>query len=93
MLSNGSLETCPSEEQEVDTEITADGLKTLASNGDSVSASFDKIKYAKQTKKYIFLTTHSGVVFPIKKDTFTVGTKDEFVAYIRSRGINVKFKK
>ena len=75
---------------EVDTEITAVGLNTLASNGDSVSVSFDKIKYAKQTKKYIFLTTHTGVTFPIKKDSFTVGTKDEFVAFIRSRGIRLK---
>ena len=54
--------------------------------------SFEKIKRVDQTKDYIFITTRAGIVHIFKKDGFVVGSKEEFVYFLRKNSVKVTGK-
>ena len=43
-----------------------------------------------QTKNLILLKSRANLIYILRKDTFTKGTKDDFIAFLRSKGIKVK---
>ena len=60
--------------------------------GGADTVEFNKIKNAIQTKNYILLRSKANLIYIFCKDTFTVGTKEEFVSFLRAKGIKVKGK-
>ena len=61
--------------------------------GNEVSISIDSIKYAFITNQYIALVTKAKLMCMFKKDGFTVGDTDSFIAFLREKGIRIKGKK
>ena len=61
--------------------------------GNEVSISIDNVKYAFVTNQYIALVTKAKLMCMFKKDSFTVGDTDSFIAFLREKGIKVKGKK
>ncbi len=53
----------------------------------------DNAKYAFQTKSYIVVITKARLMIILKKDSFTVGDTDGFIAFLKEKGIKVKGKK
>lgn len=50
------------------------------------------IKYAFITEGYISVITNARLMYTLKKDAFTLGDAESFVAYLREKGIKVKGK-
>ena len=61
--------------------------------GNEVAISIDNVKYAFVTNQYIALVTKAKLMCMFKKDGFTVGDTDSFIAFLREKGIMVKGKK
>ena len=74
----------------VETIITNEYIQNTASNGAVNKLEYDKIKSATQTKNLILLRSKANLIYIFRKDTFTKGTKDEFVVFLASKGIKVK---
>jgi hypothetical protein len=53
---------------------------------------FDKIKGAVQTKNLILLRTKANMIWIFRKDSFSVGSKEEFISFLKNKGIKVKGK-
>ncbi len=72
---------------EVKSAIFEDYIENTSSNGALTRIEFNKIKSAVQTKNLIMLRSDAKLVYVLRKDTFTKGTKEEFVAFLKSKGI------
>ena len=70
-----------------DDEIT---LSTLESRS---PVSMSNLKSAFITKNYVVVITKARLMFILKKDSFTIGDTESFVAFLREKGIKVKGKK
>ncbi len=55
------------------------------------SVRLDGLRYAFLTKSYIALVTDAKYMYLFKKDSFSKGSADEFVAFLKNKGL--KFKK
>ncbi len=53
----------------------------------------ENVKYAFTTVGYIVLVTKARLMIILKKDSFTLGDADSFIAYLIGRGIKVRGKK
>lgn len=51
---------------------------------------FQNIKHASKSKNYIFVQTQANIVYTFKKDSFTLGSSDEFVDFLKSKGIKAQ---
>ena len=58
--------------------------------GDEVQLSFDKYKYAVQTKNFIFLFSNTNVATTFRKDSFTKGDIESFMRFLQSKNIKIK---
>lgn len=70
-----------------DSEITNSALES------NTKASFDKVKLAFITKNYVVVVTKARIIYIFKKDSFTIGDTESFVAFLKSKGIKVRGKK
>ena len=52
--------------------------------------SFDQISKVILTKSFIYLPTKQGICMILKKDGFTKGTYQDFCAFLRAKGFQVK---
>lgn len=43
-----------------------------------------------KTKNLILLQSKASLIYIFRKDTFTKGTTDDFVIFLRSKGIKIK---
>ncbi len=77
-------------EIEVQTVVTDEGIKITTSTGTTNHIDFAKIKKVYQTKNLILLQTQAKLVCIFRKESFSVGDKDSFLAFLRSKGISVK---
>lgn len=57
------------------------------------SIAMDNVKYAFQTKSYIAVITKARLMVILKKDSFTVGDADSFIAFLKEKVIKVKGQK
>ncbi len=48
------------------------------------------VKYASNLKEYINIITKAKYVYTFKKDSFTLGTSDEFIDFLKEKGIIVQ---
>jgi hypothetical protein len=79
-------------EIEVETVVTDELIHNTAANGAVNEMTFDKIKGAVQTKNLILLRTKANMVWIFRKDSFSVGSKEEFISFLKNKGIKVKGK-
>ena len=77
------------EEITVQTQVTNDYIQSTVPNGAVNRLEFDKIRSAVQTKNLILLRTKANLIYIFRKDAFTVGTKNEFIAFLQTKGIRV----
>lgn len=69
-----------------------DHLEISASNGSTLNIELSKIRSAVHTKNYVVLRSDARLIYSFGKDGFTKGTKDEFITFLKSKGIKVSGK-
>ena len=75
---------------EVVSEVTKDSIKQIHSNGSQYQIYYDTIKKVHITKKYILLHSKANILYTFKKDGFSVGNEEEFLMFLRNKGIRIK---
>ena len=76
-------------EIEVTVTVTDKTVSQSLSTGSEVHLDYSNIKKAVQTKDYIFLITKTNLLYSFKKDSFTVGNADDFLAFLKNKGVKV----
>ena len=74
------------------TKVTCDSIITEAEFAGNTETGLDKIKCAHQTKNLILVRTKARLIFIFRKDGFSIGTKEDFVAFLKNKGIKVRGK-
>lgn len=74
----------------VETIVTEEYIQSTAATGAVNKLGYDKIRYAVQTKNLILLRSKANLIYIFRKDTFTKGTLDDFVTFLKAKGIKVK---
>ena len=77
---------------EVEVIVTDTFIQNTASTGSVNKIEYEKIKGAVQTKNLIILRSKANLLYIFRKDTFEVGTKDDFIVFLKAKGIKVKGK-
>ncbi len=65
-------------------------ISTKTSTGSEVDMLFQNVKKAINTKNYIYLQTQTKLLLCLKKDSFTVGSCEDFIEFLRNKGFKVK---
>ena len=77
-------------EIEVKTIVTDNFIQNTASTGSVNQIEYDKIRNAIQTKNMILLRSKANLIYIFRKDTFEIKTKEEFISFLKAKGIKVK---
>lgn len=77
-------------EIDVETIVTDFFIQNTASTGTVNKIEYDKIMRAFQTKNLILLHSKANLIYIFRKDTFEIGTKEEFIAFLGTKGITVR---
>lgn len=72
---------------EVVTTVTNKGIEISQSTGALYRLSFSDMKKVVQTKKFIYLWSKTNTLYSIKKDSFSVGNTEDFLLFMRNKGI------
>ncbi len=72
--------------------VHENSLELAASNGSTINIELSKIRSAVQTKNYIVLRSDARLLYSFRKDGFTKGTKEDFLAFLKGKGIKVRGK-
>ena len=72
--------------KEVDIELTVtdDHIFTVSSLKDETRLEYGSIKKVYQTKNLIHVRTKASLVYIFVKDSFTVGSKDDFIVFLKT---------
>jgi energy-coupling factor transporter transmembrane protein EcfT len=70
----------------MDTIVTDEFIRNMASTGSVYEIPYSKIKKAMQTKNLVLLWSKANLIYIFHKDTFTKGSAVEFVAFLRDKG-------
>lgn len=74
--------------------VTVDDTEAVVTALDSRTAiGLENVKFAFATGGYIVLVTKARLMIILKRDSFTLGTSDGFIAFLKEKGIKVKGKK
>ncbi len=73
----------------VETVVTETYIQNTNAIGTVHKIEFHNIKKAAQTKNFIILQTKARMVLTIGKNTFTKGTLEEFLTFLKSKGFKV----
>ena len=76
----------------VEITVTDEFIESKASTGAVCKLDYGNIRVAVQTKNLIILRTRANLLYNFKKDSFTVGRAEEFLLFLKSKGIKVKGK-
>lgn len=79
-------------EIEARTVVTDTYFERTLSTGAVTKVELKTIKQAVQTKNLILLRSDKGIYHIFRKDTFTIGTKNDFIAFLINKGITVTGK-
>lgn len=71
------------------TTVTDTHIQSAVDNGSTNAVHLTDIKKVVQTKNLILVCTKAKLVFILHKDTFKGRNKDEFLAFMKSKGIKV----
>ena len=72
--------------------VYEDRVQMVSSTGSDISIDFAKVTKVILTKNLILLRTKANQLIIFGKESFTVGTKEEFVRFLSSKGYKVRFK-
>ncbi len=75
---------------EVITVATDDMIKYSQATGSEFQLSYSDIKRVVQTKRFIYLWSKTNILYTFKKDSFTVGCHEDFLLFLKKKGIKVK---
>ena len=75
---------------EVVSEVTKDCIKQVHSNGSQYQICYDNIKIGYTTQNYILLHSKANVIYTFSKNVFSVGNEEEFLKFLRNKGIKIK---
>ena len=67
-----------------------DHIQVISSTGSDISLKYENVAKVIQTKNLILLRTKANQLFIFGKDTFTTGNKEDFILFLRSKGLKVK---
>ncbi|MBE6789351.1 MAG: YcxB family protein [Ruminococcaceae bacterium] len=70
--------------------VTDEYIQNTASTGAVNKFEYNDIKSAAQTKNLILLRSKTNLIYIFRKDTFTKGSKEEFIMFLREKGIKIK---
>lgn len=70
-----------------------DGEITFSALDGKNSVSLENLKYAFQTKSYIVVVTNAKLMYLLKNDGFTIGNAEEFIVFLKEKGVKIKGKK
>lgn len=71
---------------EIKTIVTDEYIQNITSTGSVNKLEYSKIKKVNQTKNLILLLSDSKLIYVFRKDTFSIGTCDEFINFLRNKG-------
>ena len=74
----------------IKTEVTENCVRAIAPSGGVNELTYINVRRAVQTKNLIFLQTKANLLYVFLKDGFTLGTAEEFIAFLKSKGVRVK---
>ncbi len=74
-------------EIDVTSVVTDEHICYKHSSGTEYTLHYSDIKKVVQAKKYIYLISKSKTVYSFKKEGFSVGTAQQFICFIKSKGI------
>ena len=74
----------------ITTTVTDEFIQMASQNGASGKLEYGNVNKAIQTKNLIILETKAKLFYVFAKDGFTKGTSEEFIAFLRCKGIKVK---
>ncbi len=74
----------------VETIVTDGFIQNTASTGGVNKLEYDNIKSSVQTKNLILLRSKANLIYIFRKDTFSKGSKEEFILFLRNKGIQIK---
>lgn len=74
----------------VETIVTDEYIQNTASTGAVNKIEYCKIRNVVQTKNLILLRSKANLIYIFRKDTFTKGTADEFIRFLKNKGIKIK---
>lgn len=67
--------------------VTDEVIKQKESTGAEIQLNYIDIKKVIQTKKYIYLRSKTNLLYPFKKDSFSIGNEKEFITFLKNKGI------
>ena len=80
----------PDQNGKLVTEVTDACITLFSPDGEQSKLSYDAVEKCSLTKNYILLYTNEKTVFAFKKDGFSVGSANEFLAFLKEKGIKIK---
>ena len=79
-------------EIKVETTATDDCIRMVSSVGYERLLGYDEITNVTQTKKLILIRSKSNVVYFFRKDSFDIGSEEDFLLFLKSKGVPIKIK-
>ena len=79
-------------EIKVETIVTDSFIQITASTEAVSQIEYHKFKGAFQTKNLVVLRSKARLLYIFDKNTFEVGTVEEFISFLKTKGIKVKGK-
>lgn len=73
----------------VETIVTNDFIQNTASTGTVNKLEYENIRNVVQTNNLILLRSKANLIYIFRKDTFAKGSKEEFIQFLKSKGIKV----
>ena len=72
---------------EVTVTVTPEKLLNKDSTGAALELPYDKVRKVVQTKNLILLQSEAKFWYLLPKDTFTQGTAEDFLAFLKTKGV------
>ncbi len=69
----------------VETYVTDEGIHSFSSGETKLLVSYDHVRSVNQTKKMILVFTKAKLIYILPKDSFTKGTAEECLAFLREK--------
>ena len=71
----------------IHTIVTNDYVQSTSSLGDVNTLEYSNIQHVAQTKHLLLLFTKAKLIYILKKDAFTKGNGEDFLAFLKEKGI------
>ena len=69
----------------VETYVTEEGIHSFSSGETKLTVSYEHIRFVDQTRKMILVFTKAKLIYILPKESFTKGTAEECLAFLRTK--------